>query len=40
MLAQYLLYADVNFDCGLLEPHPSMVKRPSYAAWKSFPRQA
>jgi hypothetical protein len=40
MLAQYLLYADVNFDCGLLEPHPSTVKRPSYAAWKTFPRRA
>ena len=40
MLAQYLLYADVNFDCGLLDPSPSTVKRPSYAAWKSFPRYA
>lgn len=40
MLAQYLLYADVNFDCALLDPHPSTVKRPSYATWKSFPRRA
>jgi len=40
MLAQYLIYADVNFDCGLIEPHPSTVKRPSYATWKTFPKQA
>jgi hypothetical protein len=40
MLAQYLLYADVNFDCGLLEPHPSTNKRPSYTTWKTFPRRA
>jgi hypothetical protein len=39
MLAQYLLYGDVNFDCGLLEPQPSTVKRPSYATWKTFPRR-
>ena len=39
MLAQYLLYADVNYDCGLLEPYPSTVKRPSYATWKSFPKR-
>jgi hypothetical protein len=37
MLAQYLLYADPNFDCGLLDPYPSTVKRPAYEAWKSFP---
>jgi hypothetical protein len=39
MLAQYLLYADPNFDCGLLEPAPSTVKRPSYATWKTFPKR-
>ena len=39
MLAQYLLYGDPNFDCGLLEPAPSTVKRPSYATWKSFPKR-
>jgi hypothetical protein len=38
MLAQYLLYADPNYDCGLLEPAPAAVKRPAYAAWKTFPR--
>ena len=38
MFAQYLLYADPNFDCGLLDPYPSTVKRPAYAAWKAFPR--
>jgi hypothetical protein len=37
MFAQYLLYADPNFDCGLLDPFPSTVKRPAYEAWKSFP---
>jgi hypothetical protein len=37
MLAQYLLYADPNFDCGLLDPYPSTEKRPAYAAWKAFP---
>ena len=37
MLAQYLLYADPNFDCGLLDPYPSTVKRPAYDAWKAFP---
>jgi hypothetical protein len=37
MLAQYLLYADPNFDCGLLDPYPSTVERPAYAAWKAFP---
>src|SRR5215212_767019 len=38
MLAQYLLYADPNYDCGLLEPAPATVKRPAYAVWKTFPR--
>jgi hypothetical protein len=37
MFAQYLLYADPNFDCGLLDPYPSTVKRPAFAAWKAFP---
>ena len=37
MFAQYLLYADPNFDCGLLDPFPSTVKRPAYEAWKAFP---
>jgi hypothetical protein len=37
MFAQYLLYADPNFDCGLLDPYPSAVKRPAYEAWKAFP---
>jgi hypothetical protein len=37
MLAQYLLYADPNFDCGLLDPYPSTEKRPAYAAWRAFP---
>jgi hypothetical protein len=37
MLAQYLLYADPNFDCGLLDPYPSTVKRPAYEAWRAFP---
>jgi hypothetical protein len=40
MFAQYLIYADPNFDCGLIDPFPSTVKRPSYEAWKSFPRYA
>jgi hypothetical protein len=39
MLSQYLLYADPNFDCGLLEAAPSTVKRPSYATWKTFPKR-
>jgi hypothetical protein len=39
MLAQYLLYADPNFDCGLLEAAPSTVKRPAYATWKTFPKR-
>ena len=37
MFAQYLLYADPNFDCGLLDPYPSTRKRPAYAAWRAFP---
>jgi hypothetical protein len=37
MLAQYLLYADPSYDCGLLEPAPSTGKRPSYETWKTFP---
>jgi hypothetical protein len=37
MLAQYLLYADPTFDCGLLDPYPSTEKRPAYTAWKAFP---
>ena len=37
MFAQYLIYADPNFDCGLIDPYPSTVKRPAYAAWKAFP---
>jgi hypothetical protein len=37
MFAQYLLYADPNFDCGLLDPYPSTEKRPAYAAWRAFP---
>jgi hypothetical protein len=37
MFAQYLLYADPNFDSGLLDPYPSTVKRPAYEAWKAFP---
>ena len=40
MLAQYLLHADPNFDCGLLDPYPSTVKRPAYAAWKALPANA
>jgi hypothetical protein len=39
MAAQYLLYADPNWDCGLLEAVPSTVKRPAYATWKSFPKR-
>ena len=38
MLAQYLIYGDPNFDCGLIDPWPSTVKRPAYDAWKAFPR--
>jgi hypothetical protein len=37
MHAQYLLYTDPNFDCGLLDPYPSREKRPAYAAWRAFP---
>jgi hypothetical protein len=37
MFAQYLLYADPNFDSGLLDPYPSTRKRPAYAAWRAFP---
>ncbi len=40
MFAQYLLYADPNFDTGLIDPWPSTVKRPAYDAWNSFPRYA
>jgi hypothetical protein len=40
MFAQYLIYADPNFDCGLIDPYPSTLKRPSYAAWKAFPTYA
>ena len=40
MFAQYLIYADPNFDCGLIDPWPSTVKRPAYNAWKAFPRYA
>jgi hypothetical protein len=40
MLAQYLLYADPNFDSGLIDPYPSTVRRPAYDAWKSFPAYA
>jgi hypothetical protein len=36
MLAQYLLYDDVNFDSGLLEAFPSTLARPAYAVWKSL----
>lgn len=39
MMAQYLLHADPNWDCGLLEAAPSTVKRPSYATWKAFPKR-
>ena len=37
MFAQYLIYADPNFDTGLIDPWPSTVKRPSYAAWAALP---
>ena len=37
MFAQYLLYADPNFDTGLLDPYPSTEKRPAYEAWRAFP---
>ncbi len=40
LFAQYLIYADPNFDCGLIDPYPSTLERSSYAAWKSFPRYA
>ena len=36
MLAQYLIHSDPNFDCGLIDPYPSRVERPAYAAWSSF----
>jgi hypothetical protein len=39
MLAQYLLYGDPNYDCGLLEPATSTVKRPASATWTTFPRR-
>jgi hypothetical protein len=39
MMAQYLLYADPNWDTGLLEAAPSTVKRPAYATWKAFPKR-
>jgi hypothetical protein len=39
MLAQYLLYADPNFDCGLLEPASATVKRPAYWTWTTFPKR-
>ena len=35
-----MLGAVPKLDCGLLDPHPSTVKRPSYATWKTFPRRA
>ncbi len=38
MLAQYTTYADPRFDCGLLEPWPSAVRRPVYDVWTSLPR--
>jgi hypothetical protein len=40
MFAQYLLYADPNFDTGLIDAYPSAVRRPAYDAWKAFPRFA
>jgi hypothetical protein len=39
MLAQYLLYGDPNFDCGLLDPAPATVKRPAYWTWQAFPKR-
>jgi hypothetical protein len=36
LYAQYLLYDDVNFPSGLLEPFPSAVPRPAYAVWKAL----
>jgi hypothetical protein len=39
MAAQYLLHADPNWDCGLLEAAPSTVKRPAYATWQAFPKR-
>ena len=38
MMAQYLIHADPNFDCGLIDPWPSTLKRPAYDAWRSFPK--
>jgi len=40
MLAQYTTYADPRFDCGLLEPWPSTVRRPVYDVWATLPRHA
>jgi hypothetical protein len=36
MLAQYLLYDDVRFDSGLIEPFPSTAPRPAYGVWKTL----
>jgi hypothetical protein len=38
LLAQYTTYAEPRFDCGLLDPWPADVRRPSYAVWASLPR--
>jgi hypothetical protein len=38
MLAQYTIHGDPSFDCGLLEPWPSTVRRPAFAAWAAGPR--
>ena len=37
MFAQYLLYADPNFDCGLLDPCPEHGETPGLEAWRAFP---
>jgi hypothetical protein len=38
MLAQYTIHADTGFDSGLMEPWPSTVRRPVFAAWSAGPR--
>jgi hypothetical protein len=38
MFAQYTIHAEPGFDSGLLEPWPSGVRRPSFAAWSAGPR--
>lgn len=38
MFAQYTIHAEPGFDCGLLEPWPSGIRRAAFDAWSAGPR--